>query len=96
MNNMLAKTEQLDTYAAFLEQKAAEFNAITTEMKNIIAALEGGWSGKDAGNFTANANAYLSNIKTVEEKMKYYGNEIKSKSAKYNNICANFYDILGK
>ena len=96
MNNMLANTEQLEAYGAFLENKAAEFNAITTEMKNIVAGLEAGWTGTDANNFKANADAYLSNIKLVEEQMKYYGNQIKSKSAKYNNICASFYDILGK
>ena len=96
MANLVAKSEELKAYGTLLEKKAEEFNSITKKMEDIVARLEAGWEGSDADNFKSNATAYIKNLKTVEGTLKYYGDAIKSKSARYSNICSDFYSILNR
>ena len=96
MANFVAKSGELNSYGTELENKADEFLKLTTNMKKIVQDLEAGWEGTDAANFKANATAYLNNLSYIEGIIRYYGNEIKKKAAKYDNICADFYSILNR
>lgn len=96
MASVSVDCEQLTQYGSYLEGKSTEFKSITSKMDEIIASIDSGWQGNDASNFKANATAYIKNLKTVEASLAYYGDFIKEKSSKYNNICANFYDMLNR
>ena len=94
MANTQVSCNDLTGYGKFLDEKSVEFNTIIKKMEEIIAKLETGWTGNDSHNFRANATAYLKNLKTVEKSLLTYGDFIKNKSVKYNNVVSKFYDIL--
>lgn len=95
MSSIIVETDALTAYGNDLDQKATEFTAITNEMSSIISSLSGSWEGDDAQNFIANATAYLSNLKVIENAFKQFGNSAKNHSVKYGNRVADFYSLLG-
>lgn len=95
MSNIVVDTEKLKNYGTTLDEKAKSFSEIVSQMQNIISAVSGSWDGYDAQNFIANANAYLSNLKQVENALLQFGNCIKNCSANYSNRYSEFYSILG-
>ena len=95
MSNIVVDTEQLTSYGADLEEKAAEFSALLSSMEEIVTSVSGAWNGTDAQTFITNATAYLNNLKIIESTFLTYGNAVKNQSVKYNNRCADFYSLLG-
>lgn len=85
---------ELTAYGNFLEEKSKEFKAITSQMESIVSSLDSSWSGYDATNFKNNATNYIKNLQSIEGAFVEFGDSIRKKSADYNNIRANFFDIL--
>ncbi len=95
MSNVVVDTEKLKGYGTTLDEKSKSFSEIVTQMQNIITAVSGSWDGYDAQNFISNANAYLTNLKAVENALLEFGNCVKNCSTNYNNRCADLYSFLG-